>query len=422
MVGRVRYKKTGDKVKILGQWVPDGSYPSYKDLSQSVCYDRTNPGPPYKSGGSLYIASTSLTWRPSASLQCDNSLWGRYHGRFIPAGVPPTGWWGGGSPPVPGQSGFTNHNGGKWIDSNSEPLESQGATGWNRARPDAPIIDLGQFLGELRNVPSLPGKSALNALGRKTKDAQKRTSAAKAAGDEYLNAEFGWKPLLSDLSKLLSIREELDKRLAQLRRDNGHSGPGVRRNVTLVDVNEVTYSDYETENPFYPYLHPFYHVNGSGRNYVTVTKSRKDWFEAKFRYYIPELAMPGYPGPTAAKLLGLSPSPSLAWELTPWSWLIDYFANVGDVLSNMAGNASSNLVADYAYVMSTVTHRTDVTQMGTILSGTPVKPVPISSSLSYEYSLKRRSYASPFGFGLKPGDLSGRQAAILGALGMSRFF
>lgn len=424
MVGRVRSKGSGvANTHTLGQWVPGGSSPSYSNPNRSVCYDRTNPGPPYKSGGSLLISEVSLTFTPSSFATCDNSLWGRYHGAFIHSGVPANGWWGGSPPPAYGETDWGQHSGGAWITSNTGSLEAQGATGWNRAKPGKPIMDLGTFLGELRNVPSLPGRASngggglLNYLRGEPAKARNRVSGAKQVGNEYLNAEFGWSPIIRDLARMLSLREELDRRMAQLRRDNGKP---VRRAVTLVSHDESAVTSSSVENPFYPYLHPFYHVNGSGKNFTVVNQYRKDWFEAKFRYFIPDIGMSNYTGPSAAQLLGLNPSPSLVWELLPWSWLIDYFSNVGDVLSNMSDNAAENLVADYAYVMSKVSHTTTAHQSGRIDTKSGMGVVSLHTSAVYKRSLKRRSFASPFGFGVKPGDLSGSQAAILSALGLSR--
>lgn len=43
------------------------------------------------------------------------------------------------------------------------------------------------------------------------------------------------------------------------------------------------------------------------------------------------------------KLLGFTPAklPAAAWEAVPWSWLVDYFSNVGDVLDSVGVDTSS---------------------------------------------------------------------------------
>lgn len=421
MVGRTRNRVTGLKPFKIGRWVPDGSFVTISNPRRSVCYDRTNPGPPYKSGGSLLISDREWKHSPSSSLSLENDLWGKYQGSFIHGEIANFryGLWGGGAPPGPEDSNFGDHAGGAFITSNMDDLDAQGATGFNRAKPGKPIVDLGQFLGELPNIPTIPGRGLLNALKSSPKDAKDRVSFAKAAGNEYLNVEFGWKPILSDLQKILFLKDHLATRIAQLKRDNGKP---IRRQVTLVNIEDSDVTEYDTENPFYPYVHPFYHVNGTGKASSVVTSTRKDWFVGKFRYYIPDINMPEFPSRITPAFLGLNPSPSLVWELTPWSWLIDYFANVGDVLSNMSDNAAENLVAEYGYIMSAVEHTTYSTQKGTINTSSPKGLQSISASITYRHSLKRRSFASPYGFGLKPGDLSGRQAAILGALGISRVF
>lgn len=427
MVGRTRSEGNGNANTVtIGQWIPNGSYVRYSDVWQNVCHDRTNPGPPYKSGGSLYIEKVTCNHYPSAPVTLDNSLWGRYQGAFIVGNVPPNWYWGGA---LPGGDHFYDHNAGAFMAENNESLDAQGSIGWDRAKPGKPIVDLGQFIGELHAAPALPlraltgtaGTTGLGGIISGIQSLPKRNRAAvdyaRGAGSEYLNWEFGWKPILNDLRKMLNFQKHLHRRLAQLKRDNGKP---IRRSVTLVDIEDVLTNTWGTpvENPFYPYVHPFYHVNGSGTSGSKVIASRKDWFEARFRYWIPDIESPDWPARAQIALLGANPTPDLLWNLLPWSWLIDWFYNVGSVISNMSENAAENLVAEYAYVMSHVKYSTHVLQQGTL--STKNGPVKCTAKAEYTKELKRRSYANPYGFGLTPGDLSGRQKAILGALGISR--
>jgi hypothetical protein len=304
------------------------------------------------------------------------------------------------------------------MSSNEDNLDAMGADGWNRAKPGKPIVDLGQFLGELRNAPSVPGLQAFRYFkgvaegGRKS---ARRLSRSEAK--EYLNAEFGWAPIVRDLQGLYKYQQTLAQTLAQLKRDNGK---GIRRSAELRSVNENEATISQVNNLMYPYVHPFYHENGSSFRTVTHRTTRRDWFEGKFRYYIPDIDSRDWPFRAKRALLGLNPSPSLLWELLPWTWLIDWFVNIGDVLSNMSDQAAENLVADYGYVMSNVRYDYTVHEKSTVLTSTG-NQVLHANSVFYK-ELKRRSYASPFGFGLTPDSLSGKQMAILGAVGLSRNF
>lgn len=141
---------------------------------------------------------------------------------------------------------------------------------------------------------------------------------------------------------------------------------------------------------------------------------QKVWFSARFRYWIPDIGSIQWKRRAKLAYFGLMPSPSMVWELTPWSWLVDWFSNAGDVFSNMTNPIAENLVAKYAYVMGTTQRQTACE------SSVTVGHTPIKYTWTGGFTRKQRSAASPFGFGLSDGDLSARQWSILSALGISR--
>jgi len=108
-------------------------------------------------------------------------------------------------------------------------------------------------------------------------------------------------------------------------------------------------------------------------------------------------------------------TPSLAWELLPWSWMVDWFGNVGDLMANISAASYDNLVAKYAYIM-----RTRRISYNTIQD----QPLTIGKSLrlngTFFVETKERAAASPYGFGLDWNGFSTSQLAILAALGISR--
>ena len=117
----------------------------------------------------------------------------------------------------------------------------------------------------------------------------------------------------------------------------------------------------------------------------------------------------------ASVLLGIELTPEVLWNLTPWSWAADWFANMGDVLSNVSDFANDGLVMHYGYMMETshVTHTYD-------LHGHGLNGVESPLTLTFENIQKQRIKASPFGFGLTWESFTPRQLAILAALGISR--
>jgi len=414
MVGRVRLKGDGLNTLTLGRWMPNGSYATCTQPRSSLCYDRTNPGPPYKSGGSLYIVHREMNFRPSASVELNNSLWGKYTGSFIPSKWPATWWYGGSLPPTDGYESFL------------PTADVVGSKGWNRYKPGKPGVSLGQALIELRRIPTIPiavskglvSSGLLNSLPGIARYFRDKHYSYKELGKDYLNAEFGWAPFLRDLRSLIGVQAMLEKRLAQLKRDNGKP---VRRGGIVSQESDVDVAESSVFHPMYPSIHPFYHTQAGssyGRRTLTTSTHEKSWFSAKFRYFIPDLDTDQGQLRSAAKLIGLFPSASLLWEVLPWSWLIDYFVNIGDVINNLSENAAENLVAEYAYVMSEWKLHYVCNESVNILTSSGVRHISCESETIQH--VKRRSFASPYGFGFTPQSLSGKQALILSALGISR--
>lgn len=360
------------------------------------CVDGLHPGPPFRSGGGLWLRRARYTHWPSGDDDYFHTLGRSYSGRFT------TGYFG--QNPESTGSGPGLYEPNLVLPSHT----GDGAVGWNRFKPGKPYVDLGQAIGELHQIPTLPTYIA-------------RMGFFKNLGSNYLNVEFGWKPFLDDLHKLIRTQVKLYDHFAQLKRDNGKF---VRRRGTIEDFRseEVT---TEVEGG-YPTLTSVYYVNPSapGQRTVTITRTRRRWFSAAFRYWIPDIDEPDGRARAFRKLLGLNPTPSLVWELTPWSWLADWSANIGDIMSNISGNAAENLVARYAYNMSTYT-RTDhvrgsITVVGARTLGGPLIQRPVTFQAQVERTVKLRTAANPFGFGLSFNDLSDRQMLILAALGVTR--
>jgi hypothetical protein len=113
-------------------------------------------------------------------------------------------------------------------------------------------------------------------------------------------------------------------------------------------------------------------------------------------------------------LYGTRITPAVLWEIAPWSWLADYFGNMGDVLTNLSAFGNDNLVCNYAYIMV----HTKTTKSCSWF-GTSVNNGPLQTSFDLVTETKQRLRAGPYGFAAT-GGLSAHQESILGALGLSR--
>lgn len=278
--------------------------------------------------------------------------------------------------------------------------------------PTNPVLDGATALGELKaGIPKMVGSSLLKS---KFKDARK-------LGDEYLNIEFGWKPLVSDITKAAKAVTESDKILKQLERDSGRL---IRRNYSFPVTTQQYDSDYLRQNCWLPNntVVDSSLYRGAGTLRVNRIYETRVWFSGAFTYYLNMGTRLrdkiDRQAAEARKLYGLEITPAVAWNLMPWSWALDWEGTMGDVLHNVSRFSQDGLVMRYGYIMK----ETKVTSTYSLRGGALIGPQPYSLGLSFTATAvkKERMRATPFGFGINPTSLNARQNAILGALALSK--
>jgi len=408
MASRVR-RRNNPSMKYLGTFsdaVHDIPYYA-ADSEYVTCADVTHKGPPYLTGSGLLIQRAQIKRGLSTSVNWTAGTGRSYSGSFTDSWISQNAWQT--EEPPTAVSSFLNGNTLPEGD-----MEALGSSGWAKFNPGKPGASGAQALGELLHdgFPSLIGSQYLG-FGRGVERLERDARRLKDLGSEYLNVQFGWIPFLNDCRNLYFTYRKLENRLAQLKRDNGR--PVRRRGkVTHSESSSVYYESYNTY--MYPTLTNEFYTGSPGHTKVTLDVSDSSWFSARFRYWIPDIGSSQWTRRATAALFGVNPTPSTLWELLPWSWMIDWFTNVGDVIQNMSTNAAENLVAEYAYVMRHYTSVYNVTQT------MPVAGSPGSLSVESQVfrEVKQRTTANPYGFGMTFSGLSGRQMLILSALGLSR--
>jgi hypothetical protein len=255
---------------------------------------------------------------------------------------------------------------------------------------------------------------------------------------------FGLIPTHSDAVDIAKTMKTLSIRLLQLKRDAGRP---VRRNLGLpiqqrseifqptTDIRlgstNISVDCLENSNFGYNKVTDYgvgVGTAGSVRTQEAIPtfymrETRKIWFSGSFTYQIPTI--PGLSGKLENwlseydRLLGLSVNSSNAWQIAPWSWLIDWFLDIRQNLDAISVAHDDNLVVNYGYCMEQI-ERSEIAKVqftgGTGIAGNPF--VHTQSSLLS----KRRIRANPYGF-VKEADSSQWSAyrlAVLGALGISR--
>lgn len=305
------------------------------------------------------------------------------------------------------------------VESSSSLLNVRGATAVAKCKPTNSVADASVFLGEMfrEGLPHLIGHTLWKDA---TKSAQRQANnLAGNQASEFLNYEFGWKPIVSDMKKFAYVASHSDTVLAQYERDSGRQ---VRRRFNF----PVQRGEEETRiaTDAYPYgptnfsmsLPPSF----AGEVWRHREWSRRQWFSGAFTYYLPSdygsrNAMARH-ALEAKKLLGLSLTPDVVWNLSPWSWAVDWFTNTGDVIDNVTDWIVDGLVMRYGYIMehSIVKDTYTLRPSGNYTGKTRVPP------LTFVTETKQRKRANPFGFGATFDGLTTRQNAILLALGLTR--
>lgn len=291
-------------------------------------------------------------------------------------------------------------------------LEAWGAKAVALTDPTRSEANIGQLIGELYRdgIPALIGAGLLKT----------RALSFREYGKEYLNYEFGWRPLVADIRSIAKAVKESESILYQLKRDSGRN---VRRRFTF--PQEI--STETRPGPLAPSNHFGYSPNiflddSVSATQVTVTEKVDRWFSGCFTYHLDPgsdaLSQMARYGQYADKLLGLSLTPDLLWELAPWSWLADWLFNFGDVIANVSSRIQYGTVLRYGYIMEKRSYVAEYTATDPM--------IPKYENRGYIHRTdkwliaKHRQKATPFGFGLLLDSFDEHQWAILAALGIAR--
>lgn len=277
--------------------------------------------------------------------------------------------------------------------------------------PTVPEFSLATMVGELL-ADGLP--SMIGSIAHRARTFQR---GVKSSGEEFLNYQFGWKPLVSDILGLSETVVKFNKLIQQYERDSGRNIARKRLYPAEVTTKseEIYWVPWPTRNG------NSYASFPSSTTVRTISTRRQYWFEAVYSYSLPLMSTSRDKimlyASEAEKLLGLQVTPEVLWNLAPWSWLSDWFFNVGSLMTNFSALGKDNVVMRRGYMMghdmTTVTYSNPgVSLYQSLPSG------PISQSFTAETKARRRAH--PYGFGVTHSQLTAKQAAILAALGISR--
>ncbi len=236
--------------------------------------------------------------------------------------------------------------------------------------------------------------------------------AVREAASAHLAYSFGWAPLVNDLKKMVLFADAVEQRKQEL--DRLISGTGLKRRVTLLrKANEVKISSTPSQVYLAALSVP-----------VAMQGSILRWATMRWKPSRNPLAgsVPKTDQDVRNLIMGLNAS-SVAghvWEALPWSWLVDYFYRVGDVVNASNNAVGAELVS--SCIMTTKTRRCTTAAGKYDSSYMGVTYTCSVSALNYTVSSKKRHVTLPGVGDLQPrfGLLTDRQSSILGALAVMR--
>jgi hypothetical protein len=278
------------------------------------------------------------------------------------------------------------------------------AEGLAKTNPNRPQVDLPVALAEFREIPKLLKDWCDKLISKPSFVARENLNdLPRSTASRHLEWQFGIAPFLKDLGTALQFQKNVQAKLDALEQ-LGKPGGSVRSGTVYRDA----------------YEHSFVH----GPNYATslYQGSRQVWHRdaVERKSWVSTNWIPTVPLPVTVEdryllairmAYGLEISLSTIWEAFPWSWLIDWFSNVGDLIGAYRNAVpvkfGNSCLMDYTVLTRNLHH----------VSFGPGSTLAIEMP-RFLYEEKVRT---PFGSLLPPTEynipfLSGNQVAILSSL------
>lgn len=209
-------------------------------------------------------------------------------------------------------------------------------TGARRTNPSRPSVDIPAEIFQLHEVPDL-----LRHEG---------DSFMKRAAGLHIKSEFGIQPIVSDLVRLLTFKHVINSRVKELERL--HRSGGLKRTVGIYKGSNTLQGDWTVQTNFGFYTVP--------SRWITSEEVRVHcrWFPSATFFPFETNDAPLIQQASRA-VKGLTIDMSTAWQLIPWTWLMDWCGSVGDYLA-----ATRNVVGATLASVSVMRHQRTEFHMG----------------------------------------------------------
>ena len=292
-------------------------------------------------------------------------------------------------------------------------VRSFGTRAMNVSRPGYQAFNILTSAGELKK-DGLPTFPMMEEWKRKAR-------FFKNLSDAHLSYQFGWKPFVNDVVTMCHRVRKSNDIIAHAR---SRSGNGVHVGLSFPPDESVT-STYGDGYPAVNWV--TLAVTGGNNLKASIIKRtyNRSWFEGDWQGFIPspEGAVGSQSNPSrfnsyANEVLGAKLTPTVLWNLAPWSWLVDWSTGFDQYLDVISNIMVDGMVLRNGFVMSHYRKTSEITLTGATANVAARKIGP--GSMFQIYETKRRFPSVPyFGFNT-PASYSLKQLSILAALGISR--
>jgi len=183
--------------------------------------------------------------------------------------------------------------------------------------------------------PATALRSHLSDYLRKLGKAKKRNPKKwmNTLSQTWLESSFGWRPFLNDIEDAMSAYDEVTKKAG----------------IQYSKIRAVGKSQKSISGPTNDTFNAFSNVAFKG-----VSKVHEECF-AVIRGEVKREAITT--AVDKARCFGLTPSEFMptVWELLPWSFLVDYFTNIGDIIENSVTDTSNVTWLEQSIVKDRIT-------------------------------------------------------------------
>lgn len=189
-----------------------------------------------------------------------------------------------------------------------------------KTRPEASLFRLVRSLAELRDLPKLADLALIPRL------LKERAFGVKDAGSLVLAKEFGLDPLVSDIRRLLELPDEITRKVNFLISRNGRPTTFRRR---LTGSEPISFTPSWSSSGFSD------SIFSRSRTSDVLQRDYEVRVSVNYGIKFPDIELPKLRKKLFNQLLGTNATFSDLYELTPWSWLIDWFTGLGNYLQSL---------------------------------------------------------------------------------------